>query len=73
MSAPNPGRQSPPPSQQTSRQTGAPGSGKAGAAPSDEHAKEESEKVKSDESSVLSSNPEGPMEGPAHEKVAKDV
>ncbi|KAL8854476.1 MAG: hypothetical protein Q9221_000747 [Calogaya cf. arnoldii] len=73
MSAPNAGRQSPPPSEQTPLQSGAPGDGKANAAPSDDHAKEESEKAKSDESSVLSSNPEGPMEGAAHEKVTSDV
>ena len=71
MSAPNAGRQSPSPSRQTGDQTGAPESGKAGAAPSAEHAKEKSEEAKS-EGGVLSSNPEGPLEGAAHEKVSKE-
>ena len=70
MSAPNPGRQSPPPETQDASQVSAPEPGKASAAPSDDHAKEESEKAKGDEG-VLSSNPEGPMEGAAHEKVSK--
>ncbi|KAL8992020.1 MAG: hypothetical protein Q9169_007438 [Polycauliona sp. 2 TL-2023] len=72
MSAPNPGRQSPPPSAQDPSQVSAPESGKAGAAPSDDHAKDVSEKAKSDDSGVLSSNPEGPLEGAAHEKVSKE-
>ncbi|KAL8910301.1 MAG: hypothetical protein Q9171_004386 [Xanthocarpia ochracea] len=62
---------SPSPSRQTNTQTGAPESGKADAAPSAEHAKEKSEEAKS-EGGVLSSNPEGPLEGAAHEKVSKE-
>ncbi|KAL8751641.1 MAG: hypothetical protein Q9199_006282 [Rusavskia elegans] len=72
MSAPKAGRQSPEPKTQDPSQISAPEDGKANAAPSDDFAKEESEKVKSDESDVLSSNPQGPMEGPAHEKVSKE-
>ncbi|KAL8643977.1 MAG: hypothetical protein Q9210_007481, partial [Variospora velana] len=67
MSAPNPGRQSPEPSAQTDAQTGQPESGKINAAPSAEHAKEKSEQAKGD-GGVLSSNPEGPLEGMAKEK-----
>ncbi|KAI4120828.1 MAG: hypothetical protein LQ338_006737 [Usnochroma carphineum] len=69
MSAPKAGRQSPEPEKQSESQIGQPESGKAGAAPSAEHAKEKSEEAKE---SVLSSNPEGPLEGMAHEKVSKE-
>ncbi|KAL8922154.1 MAG: hypothetical protein Q9208_005349 [Pyrenodesmia sp. 3 TL-2023] len=69
MSAPNAGRQSPEPEKQTDKQTGQPQPGKAGAAPSDEHAQQESEDAKEN---VLSSNPKGPMEDAAHEKVSKE-
>ncbi|KAI4234181.1 MAG: hypothetical protein L6R40_006840 [Gallowayella cf. fulva] len=68
MSAPNAGRQSPPPSQQPDSKIGAAGSGNIDAAPSDTHAKDKSEEAKSD-GGVLSSNPEGPLEGAAHEKI----
>ena len=69
MSAPNEGRQSPPPEQQSNAQVGAPESGKVGAAPSETHAKDASEDHKA---STLSSNPEGPLEAAAQEKVSKD-
>ncbi|KAI4090579.1 MAG: hypothetical protein LQ344_004626 [Seirophora lacunosa] len=71
MSAPNPGRQSPEPEKQTDAQTGQPESGKINAAPSAEHAKEESEAAKG-EGGVLESNPKGPLEDVAHEKVSKE-
>ena len=69
MSAPNAGRQSPEPSTQGSHQVGAPEGGKIDAAPSETHAKDVSEDVKE---GVLSSNPEGPLESAAHEKVSKE-
>ena len=69
MSAPNPGRQSPDPDTQRGGQaTEAPGDGGVGAAPSEDHAKNVSE----DALNSLESNPEGPLEGAAHEKVSKD-
>ena len=69
MSAPNQGRQSPDPEDQSSGQVGAPEDGKIDAAPSDTHAQEASDEHKHE---TLSSNPEGPLEGAAHEKVSKD-
>lgn len=69
MSAPNAGRQSPEPEKQTNRQAGAPESGQIDAAPSKNHAKDASDDHKEN---VLESNPEGPMEGAAHEKVSKE-
>ena len=69
MSAPNEGRQSPPPEQQSEKQIGIPAGGKADAAPSATHAKDESNKHKD---SVLESNPVGPLEAAAHEKVSKE-
>jgi len=67
MSAPKAGRQSP--ERQTESQIKEPGSGNIGAAESEHQAKDESD------DSVLNklpSNPEGPMEGAAHEKVSKE-
>jgi len=69
MSAPNPGRQSPEPETQSSAQIEAPESGKIDAAPSTDHAAAVSEDTKQN---VLSSNPVGPMEDAAHEKVSKE-
>ena len=69
MSAPNQGRQSPEPEQQSNEQVGAPEAGKADAAPSATYAKDSSNHHKEN---VLSSNPEGPLEGAAHEKVSMD-
>ena len=69
MSAPNPGRQSPEPETQSHGQVGIPGSGQADAAPSKEFAKEASDDQKGN---VLESNPEGPLEGAAHEKISKE-
>ena len=70
MSAPNQGRQSPPPEDQSHEQVGVPESGKTGdAAPSETHAKDKSEEVKH---TVLESNPTGPLEQAAKEKVSKD-
>jgi hypothetical protein len=69
MSAPNAGRQSPEPEKQSQRQVGAPESGQIDAAPSKEYAKEASDDHKEN---VLESNPKGPMEDAAHEKVSKE-
>ena len=69
MSAPNAGRQSPEPEKQSHGQVGAPESGQIDAAPSKEHAKETSDDHKEN---VLESNPVGPMEDAAHEKVSKE-
>ena len=70
MSAPNPGRQSPEPEEQRHEQINAPESGKIDAAPSETHAKDSSEDTK--HSDDLPSNPEGPLEGAAHQKVTKE-
>lgn len=69
MSAPKQGRQSPEPEQSSHAQVGVPESGKIDAAPTATHAKDASEDKKAND---LPSNPEGPMEGPAHEKVSKE-
>ena len=69
MSAPNQGRQSPEPEQQSHDQVGVVEGGKIDAAPSDTHAQEASNQQKD---SVLSSNPEGPLEAAAQEKLSKD-
>lgn len=69
MSAPRAGRQSPEPEKQTDEQVGAPESGKIDAGKSETGSKDESEDTKEN---VLESNPVGPMEGAAHEKVSKD-
>ncbi|KAK4695687.1 hypothetical protein P7C71_g2114, partial [Lecanoromycetidae sp. Uapishka_2] len=69
MSAPNAGRQSPEPEKQSHEQTGIPESGQIDAASSKEAAKESSEDSKHN---VLESNPVGPMEDAAHEKVSKE-
>ena len=69
MSAPNAGRQSPDPEKQSQSQVGAPESGQIDAAPSETHAKDASEDQKENK---LESNPVGPMEGAAQEKLTKD-
>ncbi|MCJ1338015.1 hypothetical protein MMC09_003299 [Bachmanniomyces sp. S44760] len=69
MSAPNAGRQSPSPSRQSAAQVSEPASGKADAAPSATHAQEVSDENKS---KGLESNPVGPLEVAAHEKVSKE-
>ncbi|KAL6718563.1 hypothetical protein ACLMJK_004655 [Lecanora helva] len=69
MSAPNAGRQSPEPENQGGHQVGVPEPGQVGAAPSEEHAKKSSDEAKDN---TLSSNPEGPLEGAAHEKISKE-
>ena len=69
MSAPNAGRQSPEPEKQSDGQVGAPESGKIDAAPSETHAKDASEDHKQN---ALESNPTGPLEDAAHEKVSKE-
>lgn len=69
MSAPNAGRQSPEPEKQSGAQKDAPGDGNIGAASSDTAAKKSSEDTKLNS---LESNPVGPMEDAAHEKVSKD-
>ena len=69
MSAPNAGRQSPDPETQGDNQKGESGSGSIGAAVSDTKAQEDSDAHKHE---TLSSNPEGPLEGAAHEKVSKE-
>ena len=69
MSAPNPGRQSPDPENQKPEQSSEPtASGHADAAPSDTHAQDASDEQKS---SVLESNPKGPLEDIAQEKLSK--
>ena len=69
MSAPNTGRQSPEPEKQSHGQVGAPESGKIDAAPSETYAKDASEDHKQNS---LESNPTGPLEDAAHEKVSKE-
>ena len=69
MSAPRAGRQSPEPEKQTDAQVGASESGKIDAGKSETGSKDESEDTKEN---VLESNPVGPMEGAAHEKVSKE-
>ena len=69
MSAPRAGRQSPEPEKQTNEQVGAPESGKIDAGKSETGSKDESEDAKEN---VLESNPVGPMEDAAHEKVSKE-
>ena len=69
MSAPNAGRQSPEPEKQSSAQTGKPAEGTADAAPSETHAQEVSDDHKEN---ALLSNPVGPLETAAHEKVSKE-
>lgn len=69
MSAPKAGRQSPDPKHQSDDQVKESGSGNIGAAESGTKAQEVSDDHKSN---VLSSNPEGPLEGAAHEKVSKE-
>lgn len=69
MSAPNAGRQSPDPDKQSNEQVGAPASGKVGAGKTETGSKDESVDTKDN---VLESNPVGPMEDAAHEKVSKE-
>jgi len=75
MSAPNEGRQSPSPENQTDSQIAAPASGKdKNAAPEgtnqETHSEESSDHQKD---SVLSSNPVHPLQSAADEKIAKTV
>lgn len=71
MSAPNAGRQSPPPEKQRPAQGSEPVAdpNEQNAAPSEHHAKEESEKQKT--AGGLPSNPTGGMMDKADEKTAK--
>ena len=69
MSAPNAGRQSPEPEKQSNEQVGAPESGKIDAGKTETGSKDESVDTKDN---VLESNPVGPMEGAAHEKISKE-
>lgn len=69
MSAPNPGRQSPEPEKQSHEQVGVPESGKISAGKTETGSKDESVDTKEN---TLSSNPEGPLEAAAHEKVSKE-
>ena len=69
MSAPHAGRQSPEPEKQTHEQVGVPESGKIGAGKTETGSKDESEETKGN---ALESNPVGPLEGAAHEKVSKE-
>ena len=69
MSAPNAGRQSPEPEKQSSEQVGAPESGKIDAGKTETGSKDESIDTKEN---ALESNPEGPLESAAHEKVSKE-
>jgi len=69
MSAPNQGRQSPEPENQTEGQSGATASNpnEQGGAPANENAQENSDKTKG----KLSSNPTHPLEEAANEKTSK--
>lgn len=69
MSAPKAGRQSPEPETLPDEKIGAPESGKIDAGKTETGSKDESEDTKSN---VLESNPVGPMEGAAHDKVSKE-
>ena len=69
MSAPNAGRQSPEPEKQSHEQVGAPESGKIDAGKSETGSKDESMDTKEN---ALESNPVGPLEDAAHEKVSKE-
>ena len=69
MSAPNAGRQSPEPEKQSHEQVGAPESGKIDAGKSETGSQDESIDTKEN---VLESNPVGPLEDAAHEKVSKE-
>lgn len=71
MSAPNQGRQSPDPENQTGAQLqDPPAEGKVDAAPSATHAQEKSDQVKHH---GLDSNPTHPLEAAAEEKTKKTV
>jgi hypothetical protein len=70
MSAPNQGRQSPDPENQSSAQKDTPASGQVDAAPSDTHAKDKSEEAKSD-GGVLESNHVHPLKEAAEAKLKK--
>ena len=69
MSAPNEGRNSPEPEKQSGQQGGQTADAQIGAGPDDGNAGEKSDEQKGN---VLESNPDGPMEKAAHEKVSKD-
>lgn len=69
MSAPNAGRQSPDPKDQSDEQIRAPESGKIGAGKTETGSKDESNDTKDN---VLESNPVGPLEDAAHDKVSKE-
>ena len=69
MSAPLAGRQSPEPEKQSHEQVGAPESGKIDAGKSETGSKDESIDTKEN---ALDSNPAGPLEDAAHEKVSKE-
>lgn len=69
MSAPKAGRQSPDPETQSDHQVGASASGSIGAAPTETHSKDQSEDHKHE---GLSSNPTGPLDASAQQKVTKD-
>ncbi len=68
MSAPKQGRQSPEP-ETAPKQTEKVSEGHAGAAPSEEHAKEKSEQDLAD----LPSNPEHPLAKAADSKISKEA
>lgn len=69
MSAPRAGRQSPEPETQSHEQVGAPESGKIDAGKTETGSKDESIDTKDN---TLESNPVGPLEDAAHEKVSKE-
>ena len=69
MSAPHAGRQSPDPETLPDEKIGAPESGKIGAGKTETGSKDESVDTKDN---TLESNPVGPMEDAAHEKVSKE-
>ena len=69
MSAPHAGRQSPEPEKQSHEQVGVPESGKIDAGKTETGSKDESNETKDN---TLESNPVGPLEGAAHEKISKE-
>ena len=69
MSAPHAGRQSPEPEKLSDEKIGVPESGKIGAGKTETGSKDESNETKDN---ALESNPVGPMEDAAHEKISKE-
>ena len=69
MSAPKAGRQSPEPETLPEEKIGVPESGKIDAGKTETGSKDESDETKEN---TLQSNPVGPLEDAAHEKISKE-